>query len=227
MRFAQAPPVKAANAVYLTLAAQVVSLSALVVFEQVRGRSLAAQLAAYGGRPQGADAEAVVGAVTAFAVLMMLATGATVAAGAAYVTWLVRARQVNDPAATTGPVAAAWLIPGVNLLAPAMLVHEVWQGARPPEGERWRWLALVSGWWVSWLTALALITIVLPLDAAEGDLTGLGVPQLACAALAALLCAATVRRITRVQQSACAEREAPEPVAALAPFTPPGLGSAT
>ncbi|WP_231618998.1 DUF4328 domain-containing protein [Nonomuraea sp. SBT364] len=227
MRFAQAPPVKAANAVYLTLAAQVLSLSALVIFEQVRGRSLAAQLAAYGGRPQGADAEAVVGAVTAFAVLMMLASGGAVAAGAAYVTWLVRARQVNDPSAATGPVAVAWLIPGVNLVAPAMLVHEVWQGARPPAGERPRWLALVSGWWLSWLTALVLLTIVLPLDSAEGDLTGIGVAQLACVALAALLCAATVRKITQVQRSACAEREAPEPVAALSPFTPPGLGSAT
>ncbi len=118
VRFAQAPPIKAASAVYVTLAAQVVSLGALVLFERVRGRELATQLAAFGGRPQGADAEALVGAVTVFAVLMMLTTAATVAAAAAYVTWLVRARQANDPSAPSAAVAGAWLIPGVNLVGP-------------------------------------------------------------------------------------------------------------
>ena len=43
---------KAASAVYVTLAAQVLSLGALVLFEQVRGRRLATQLAAFGGVPQ-------------------------------------------------------------------------------------------------------------------------------------------------------------------------------
>lgn len=198
VRLAQAPPVKAASAVYVTLTAQVLSLGALVLFEQVRGRELAAQLAAFGGRPQGADAEAVVGAVTVFAVLLMLTTAATVAAAAAYVTWLVRARQAGDPAARSTPVAGAWLIPGVNLVGPALLVHELWKGARPPSDRRERWLALVAAWWLSWLATLALAVTGLARD--SGGLTGAGLAQLTCLTLAALLCAATVREITVLQQ---------------------------
>ncbi|MFG1705235.1 DUF4328 domain-containing protein [Nonomuraea sp. M3C6] len=199
MRYTQAPPTRAASAVYVTLAAQVLSLGALVIFEHSRGRHLAAQLAAFGGRPQGADAEAVVGAVTVFAVLMMLVAGTSIAAAAAYVTWLVRARQANDRSAASGPVAAAWLIPFVNLVAPAVLVDEVWRGTRPPAGQRARWLGLLAGWWLSWLTTLALIMIRLPLDSSEGDLTGVGVLELGCSGVAALLCAATVRELTRLQ----------------------------
>lgn len=208
VRYAQAPPTRAASTVYVTLAAQVVSLSALVVFELVRGRRLAAQLTAFGGRPQGAEADAVVGAVTIFAVLMLLAVGATVAAAAAYVTWLVRARQTNDRSAASGPVAAAWLIPGVNLVAPFKLVDEVWRGAKPPSDRRARWLALLAAWWVSWLATLALFTIRLPLDTTAGDLTGIGLPELAASAVSALLCAATVRGITRAQLAAYGGRRA-------------------
>ncbi|SEG87629.1 protein of unknown function [Nonomuraea solani] len=205
VRYTQASPTRAAFAVQVTLAAQVVSLGSLVIFEQLRGRQLATQLAAFGGRPQGADAEAVVGAVTMFAVLMMLVAGTSVAAAACYVTWLVRARQANDRSAATGPVAAAWLIPVVNLVAPAVLVDEVWRGTRPPAGRRGRWLALVTGWWLSWLATLALLTIRLPLDSSAGDLTGVGMLELTCAAVAALLCAGTVRELTRLQ---CAARPA-------------------
>ncbi|WP_043640262.1 DUF4328 domain-containing protein [Nonomuraea candida] len=226
VRYTQASPTRAASAVYVTLTAQVLSLGALVIFELSRGRRLAAELAAFGGRPQGADAEAVVGAVTTFAVLMMLVAGTTVAAAAAYVTWLVRARQANDRSAATGPVAAAWLLPVVNLVAPAVLVDEVWRGARPPAGRRGRWLALLTGWWLSWLATLALVTIRLPLDASAGDLTGVGVPELACAALAALLCAATVRELTRLQR--CGRSvwaTEPSPVRAFSPRPRPAPGS--
>lgn len=202
VRFAQAPPIKAAAAVYVTLTAQVLSLGALVLFEQVRGRRLAAQLAAFGGRPQGADAEAVVGAVTVFAVLLMLTTGATIAAAAAYVTWLVRARQANDPSAPSASVAGAWLIPGVNLVAPALLVHELWKGARPPSDRRGRWLTLVAAWWLSWLATLTLAVTGLARDS-SGGLTGAGLAELACLTLSALLCAATVREITHLQRLAC------------------------
>lgn len=208
VRYDQTTPTRAASAVYVTLAAQVLSLGALVIFEYSRGRHLAAQLAEFGGRPQGADAEAVVGAVTAFAVLMMLVAGTSIAAAAAYVTWLVRARQANDRSAVSGPVAAAWLIPGYNLVAPAVLVDEVWRGTRPPAGRRVRWLALLTGWWLSWLAMLALVTIRLPLDSSAGDLTGVGLPELLCSALAALLCAGTVRELTRLQRAARVPRAA-------------------
>ncbi|TYB57817.1 DUF4328 domain-containing protein [Nonomuraea sp. PA05] len=206
VRYTQASPTRAASAVHLTLTAQILSLGALVSFELSRGRRLAAELAAFGGRPQGADAEAVVGAVTLFAVLMMLVAGTTIAAAAAYVTWLVRARQANDRSAATAPVAAAWLLPGVNLIAPAVLVDEVWRGTRPPAGRRGRWLALLAGWWAAWLGTIALFTIRLPLDASAGDLTGVGVPELACASVAALLCGCTVRELTRLQRAARSAR---------------------
>ncbi|MEV0347090.1 DUF4328 domain-containing protein [Nonomuraea sp. NPDC050680] len=206
VRYAQAPPTRAASVVYVTLAAQVLSLGALVIFEQARGRRLATQLAAFGGRPHGADAQAVVGAVTVFAVLMMLVAATAIAAAAAYVTWLVRARQANDRSAPTGPVAAAWLIPGVNLVAPPLLLNEVWRGAGPPDDRRPRRLALLAAWWLSWLAMLALVTIRLPLGSSSGDLTGIGLPELACATVSALLCAATVRDITRIQCSRSSAR---------------------
>ncbi|MFB9467883.1 DUF4328 domain-containing protein [Nonomuraea salmonea] len=201
VRYTQASPARAA-AVYVTLTAQVLSLAALVIFELTRGRDLAVQLAAFGGRPQGADAEAVVGAVTLFAVLMMLVAGTTIAAAAAYATWLVRARRANDRSAATGPVAAAWLIPLVNLVAPVVLVDQVWRGARPPAGRRGRWLVLLAAWWLSWLATLAMVTIRLPLGSSDVDLTGVGVPELACAAVAAVLCAATVRELAGLQRAA-------------------------
>lgn len=201
VRYAQAPPIRAASIVYVTLAAQVLSLGALVIFEHSRGHRLATQLAAFGGRPHGAAADAVVGAVTVFAVLMMLVAGTTMAAAAAYVIWLVRARQANDRSAPAGPVAAAWLIPGVNLVAPPLLVDEVWRGAGPPPDRRPRWLALLTAWWLTWLATLALVTTRLPLGSSSDGLTGIGLPELTCAAVSALLCAATVRDITRVQCS--------------------------
>ncbi|MET7465844.1 DUF4328 domain-containing protein [Nonomuraea sp. NPDC005501] len=202
MRYAQAPPTRAASAVYVTLAAQVLCLGALVTFELVRGRSLAAQLAAFEGRPRGADAEAVVGPVTLFAVLILLLGVATIASAAAYTTWLVHARQADHRSATAGPVAAAWLIPGVNLVAPVLLVDELWRGALPPAGRRRRWLVLLAAWWTSWLTALALVLVRLPRETSADGLTGVGVPELVALAAAALLCAATVRQITAVQCSA-------------------------
>ncbi|WP_245765494.1 DUF4328 domain-containing protein [Nonomuraea jiangxiensis] len=219
MRDSQEPPIRrAASAVYVTLAAQVLSLGALVIFEHSRGRRLAAQLAEFGGRPQGAEAEAVVGAVTTFAVLMMLVTGTSIAVAVAYVTWLVRARRANDRSAASGPVAAAWLIPFVNLVAPAVLVDEVWRGTRPPAGQRARWIGLLAGWWLSWLTMVALVTIRLPLDASAAGLTGVGLPELACASVAALLCGATVRELTRLQR-ARVPRSAGS--GAVRTFTPP------
>ncbi|GGO78224.1 DUF4328 domain-containing protein [Nonomuraea cavernae] len=212
VRYAQAPPTKAASAVYVTLVAQVLSLGSLVIFEAVRGRRLAAQLAAFGGRPHGADAEAVVGAVTVFAVLVMLVAGTTVAAAIAYLTWLVRARQVNDLSAPSRPVLTAWLVPGLNLVAPPVFVDEVWRGSHPQIDRRVRWLALLGAWWVSWLATLVLVGSRL-FESSPGDLTGIGVPELACLSLAALLCAATVRKITDIQRH-------PAPLAAVQPVRP-------
>ncbi|WP_240506934.1 DUF4328 domain-containing protein [Thermoactinospora rubra] len=185
-------------AVYVTLAAQVASLAALVVFEETRGSRLAAQIAALQGAPHSQAAQSVAGQVSVFAVLVMLVAGTAVASAVAYLTWLVRARQANDRAATAGPVLAAWLVPFVNLVAPVLLLDEVWKGSRPPYDQRVRWLSLVAAWWLGWLGSLVLLAARLA-DDSEGTLTGIGARELAITGMAALLCAATVREVTRLQ----------------------------
>jgi hypothetical protein len=198
VRAVQTPPTGAASAVYLTLTAQVLSLGALVVFEQVRGQRLADQIAALGG--QARDSEAVVGAVTVFAVLMMLLAGTTVAAAVAYLTWLVRARQANAPTAPAAPALAAWLVPGINLIAPFVVADDVWRGSRPPLDRRGRWLVLLGAWWLSAVAGAAMIGFRL-VDTSPGELTGLGAAELGVTAVAAVLCAITVRDVTGIQRS--------------------------
>src|SRR5690606_37346723 len=111
------------------------------------------------------------------------AVAATSAAASADTTWLLRMRHACSLPAARSAVAAAWLIPGVNLLAPAVLLSETWRLATPQESRRTR-LALVTAWWLSWLTTLAVFTLVLPHDASDG-LTGLGLLELACLTLSA------------------------------------------
>ncbi|MEV4248709.1 DUF4328 domain-containing protein [Streptosporangium canum] len=185
----------------MTLTTQVAATAALVVFEQARGRRLVREISALGGDPHAPGAQAVVGAVSVFAILIMLVTATTVAAAAAYLTWLVQARQNASPGAQTAPVLAAWSVPGVNLVAPPVLVYRLWWGSRPPADRHGRWVALLAAWWLSWLAVLARLTAV-----GDTDLTGLGPAELTVVALCALLCAATVRQITRIQTAGARPR---------------------
>ncbi|WP_271220730.1 DUF4328 domain-containing protein [Streptosporangium carneum] len=195
----------------MTLSAQVVAIAALVVFEHARGKRLAREISALGGDPHAPGAQAVVGAVTLFAILIMLVVVTVVASAAAYLTWLVQARQsaaVPEPSAS--PVLAAWLLPGVNLVVPPVLVYRLWWASRPPSDRHGRWIALLVAWWLSWLAAVTLVVARLPLGAAPGDsdLTGLGPVDLVAVALSALLCAATVRQITGIQAADGRDRRA-------------------
>ncbi|MEV4187213.1 DUF4328 domain-containing protein [Streptosporangium canum] len=189
----------------MTLTAQVAATAALVVFEQARGRRLVREISALGGDPHAPGAQAVVGAVSVFAILIMLVTATTVAAAAAYLTWLVQARQNASPGARTAPVLAAWSVPGVNLVAPPVLVYRLWWGSRPPADRHGRWVALLAAWWLSWLAVLALVLARLT-AVGDTDLTGLGPAELAVVVLCALLCAATVRQITRIQTAGARPR---------------------
>lgn len=139
MRSTSSPVSRAAAGVYACLAAQVVSLTALAVFEQARGRRLAAQIAAFGGDPASPAARAVSGAATAFAVLVLVLLTATVAAVVAYLSWLRLVRPGTPPAV----LAVACLVPGINLVMPPILADLAWRetpaparGARDVRGAR-------------------------------------------------------------------------------------------
>ncbi len=202
MRFVPSPPTRSATAVYVALGAQVIAVAALVVFEHARGRRLAREISALGGNPHAPGAQAVVGAVSTFAILIMLVAVTAVASAAAYLTWLVQARQsAAVPGASALPVLAAWLVPGINLIAPPVLVYRLWWASRPPADRHGRWVALLAAWWLSWLATLTLVAVRLPLGTAAGEsgLTGLGPLELAAVTVSAVLCAATVRQITRIQ----------------------------
>lgn len=128
MRSTSSPVSRAAAGVYACLAAQVVSLTALAVFEQARGRRLAAQIAAFGGDPASPAARAVSGAATAFAVLVLVLLTATVAAAFAYLSWLRLVRPGTPPAV----LAAACLVPGINLVMPPILADLAWRETPAP-----------------------------------------------------------------------------------------------
>jgi hypothetical protein len=218
MRSTSSTVSRAAAGVYAWLTLQVVAMAALVVFEEARGHRLAQQIAAFGGNPEAPGARQVAGAVTVFAILMMALTIATLAAGAAYLTWLRRAL----PGASRLGLLAAWLVPPVNLVAPLVLAHRAWRDAGESGASRnsasrngggrngiiWseagqrsgglgqenraRWLLLGACWWASWLVALFLVFV----RPGHAGLTGAGLPQLGATIVAAILCAATVREIT-------------------------------
>jgi hypothetical protein len=223
MRSTSSPVSRAAAGVYAWLALQVVAMAALVVFEEARGHRLAQQIAAFGGNPEAPGARQVAGAVTVFAILMMALTIATLAAGAAYLTWLRRAL----PGTSRLGLVAAWLVPVVNLVAPLVLADRAWRDAgesgasrngasrngggrngiiwtdagqrsgRPGQESRTRWLLLGACWWASWLVALFLVFV----RPGHAGLTGAGLPQLGATIVAAILCAATVREITVLRET--------------------------
>ncbi|WP_436759143.1 DUF4328 domain-containing protein [Streptosporangium sp. V21-05] len=216
---------RSASAVYLTLTALVIAIAALAVFEQARGRRLVLEISRLGGDPDAPGADAVFGAVTVFAILIMFFAATAIAAVAAYLNWLLRARQgAGLPA--VAPVLVSWFVPVVNLVAPAVLADRLWWASGPPLDRRLRWTALLTAWWLSWLVAFALLLARLWPGASQGgtNLTGLGPTELAAVAVASLLCAATVRQITGIQaagarhrRQADAERHLPPPPAEAVP----------
>lgn len=211
MRSTSSAVSRAAAGLYAALAAQVVSVTALAVFDEARGRRLASQIAAFGGDPASPAARSVSGAATVFAVLVLVLLATTVTTAIAYLSWLRQVRPATPPAA----LAAACLLPGVNLVAPPFLADLAWREAparrhgrpadrtrrenHPDHGEpgnrpteRTRWLVILACWWLSWLAALGLVFA----GPARDGLTGLGTQQAAALAVAALLCASAVREVT-------------------------------
>ncbi|GII03729.1 DUF4328 domain-containing protein [Planobispora takensis] len=220
MRRASSPRRQPVTAVYATLAAQVAATAALVVFEYARGSRLAREMSAFSGDTRAPGAQALIGAATVFAILIIAVTVTTVAAVAVYLVWLARAwRAAGSPGLPVGRVLAGWLVPPLNLLAPPVLLDRLWRASHPPAGRRGPWLALLTAWWLSCLTLLVMVARrALPGSPAEAGLTGLGPAELAAAAMACLLCATTVRQISGAQAEARHRRRAPSP--ATRPTTP-------
>ncbi|WP_433223827.1 hypothetical protein [Microtetraspora malaysiensis] len=130
MRSASSEVSRSAAAVYASLGAQVAATAAMVLFEHVRGRRLSREIAAFGGDPHNPAAREVVGAVTVFAILILLLAGATVAAAVAYLGWLRKVRPASSGLYTLG----AWLVPGVNLVAPPIVADQAWREAARGRG---------------------------------------------------------------------------------------------
>ncbi|MER5644614.1 DUF4328 domain-containing protein [Streptosporangium sp. NPDC002524] len=209
----------------MALTALVVAIAALAVFEQARGRRLVMEISRLGGDPNAPGADAVFGAVTVFAILIMFFAATAIAAVAAYLNWLLRARQGADLPAVA-PVLVSWFVPVVNLVAPVVLADRLWWASGPPLDRRLRWTALLTAWWLSWLVAFALLLARLWPGASQGstNLTGLGLTELVAVTVASLLCAATVRQITGIQaagarhrRQAGAEHHLPPPPAEAVP----------
>ncbi|GII79055.1 hypothetical protein Sru01_40370 [Sphaerisporangium rufum] len=198
MRHTRSAVRRSAAGVYLALAAQIATLTCLVIFEEARGRLLARQVAELGGDPHAPGTQAVAGAATWFAVLILLVAATTIAAGCSYFAWL---RQAG---AAPGAIALAWLVPVVDLVAPALLLHSLRRDAGLRRERHAVWLTLLAAWWASWLTMVFLVFVRLPLAHPAGGrtLTGIGPRELAVAVLAAVLCAATVREVTAARLSA-------------------------
>ncbi|GGM90722.1 hypothetical protein GCM10010106_42850 [Thermopolyspora flexuosa] len=192
--------------VYVALAVLVLAMAALVIFEETRGGPLAARIAAIDGDPRAPGAEEITGELTAFALLVLAVAVAWAAAAVTYLRWLGQMRR---------SALRAWLIPIVNLVAPPFALHAAWREADPPAGRRHRPVLLVA-WWLSWLAALATVTI--SLVAGDDGLTGLGPAAVTVTALAAALCAATVREVTR---AGVAPRRRPVARIAAAPLAAP------
>jgi len=170
--------------VHVALAAQVAATAALVVFEELRGDRLAARIAAIGGDPRAPGADEIMGELTVFALLVLAVAAAWIAAAAAYLSWLSGMRRT---------AVRAWLIPGVNLVAPPFALHAVY-AAGHPRGRGRPWRMLLAAWWVSWLATVAVTVLSLLLR--DAGLTGLGPGTAVVTAVAAALCAATVHELT-------------------------------
>lgn len=106
----------------------------------------------------------VLARVTTLAVL-----GAVALTAAAFVAWSLRAYRnlpalgINHRRYWTVWVVVGWLLPGLNLILPKLLIADIWRGSHPhtPYGDDDRWLrrpvaSVVHTWWSSVLLAPAI-----------------------------------------------------------------------
>ncbi|WP_283137822.1 DUF4328 domain-containing protein [Rhizohabitans arisaemae] len=202
MRYAPSAPVRPAMWTCVLLVSNVLAVTALAIFEATRGQTLMREIAAMGGMPRESEGNPVVGAVTVFALLVLLATGIALTTAGSYLGWLWRARQTIEvygltrPRFSRGWAIAVWFVPLVNLVLPPLIVHDVWRGSSSPRRLTLApWLTLLTCWWAS-----CLVTVWTLVFSRGPLLTGTGHAQAASVLVSALLCGATIWEITRAQQ---------------------------
>jgi hypothetical protein len=161
-------------------------------------------------------------------VLSMLLFLAFAVTAVLFVWWLSRAREnaelfVPRRQRMNGPqLLAAWLLPGVQLIAPRLAVRDVWHVSQPAKGARTGSRAWYETWWLSWAAMLGvgygaywqwwendaaalgeltmdgrLLPAAAPLEDTMRWLLALGVLTLLCAAAAI----AWIWRLTRLQET--------------------------
>lgn len=163
--------------------------------------------------------------------------GVAVAASAAFIVWLHRARGALDSIGAPGQrygrgwTIGAWFIPLVNLVLPKKIMNDVWRGASPAGEADPRVSSLVHWWWAVWIMAgllgnasgqifLQAQTLSEQQSASNWAVTA-NVGWAICAVLAMLTVRAVTARVrARVAEGGAPVAEGSTPVATWSPWTP-------
>lgn len=142
----------------------------------------------------------------------VVATMACALAGLVSLMWVLRAYVAaaeaggSRPSRSSGVVLAGWLVPGPNLVLPAVTLAEIEHGAlhRPPR-QRPVPSRLVRVWWVGWVVGvvLAWVTLLWSLrDSTQAQADGvlLHAAVDVAAAVVAVLTAIVIRSFTKLLQ---------------------------
>jgi hypothetical protein len=142
----------------------------------------------------------------AYSDVFIIAGAVAVITGLLFVTWLWRAHtQAPGPLRHgRGWTVGSWLVPGVNLLVPPRLVYDIWvSSGRYQIAQRHGVGLIVTSWWASLLSSIALARIFPTMDTATiADarfVVHVGVAASATQAVAAALCMVAVFHVTRLQ----------------------------
>jgi hypothetical protein len=142
----------------------------------------------------------------AYGDVFIIAGALAVITGLLFVTWLWRAHtQAPGPLRHgRGWTVGSWLVPVVNLWVPPRLVYDIWvSSGRYQVAQRHGVGLIVTSWWASLLSSIALARIFPTMDTdtiADARLVvHVGVAASATQAVAAALCMVAVFHVTRLQ----------------------------
>lgn len=212
--YALATLVQLGLTLYLLVAAAAFALGCLLFVELGTGQD----------RPRAMD-QGTIDAVATYAdPLVVAGLSLTLVTGVLFVAWLFRAHRSNRMATgrlerASGWAIGGWFIPFVNLVMPALVVHDVNRASRP--WQQSPGTALVTCWWVSLISSSVLARLVdsgpdsgLPLRAYLAELrdqVAIGLVAEALGLVAAVLGIVMVRRLTEQVRSSPYGPRAGEP----------------